>query len=699
MAKEGGRSIGSIGSSAGISRGGFGSGERGGVTTGFSSRGLSAFRGAEGPKMSAIGTPGPSLSAVGVEKPSLPFGSADKPTLSFSGEKFASSKNTLGKTAEKSVASSFGKPKADASVEISENTPKAKTNSIEVSSVIPQPKKDAIVLDLPAFSPKAEPATPKGLVTRDNLDKAVPFKVAGAEYQQKAAEEAAPLQLKEVIQQSTVDKNVTELPDFQPSSPNSQATEAAVKEPVVHVKPLEQPNQSPKVDLKKHNNSIQKSDVLPPDFQPEQPAAQLGDLVTKEKVASAKPLELSSQPPRVDETVATAAVNKAPEPEHSDAHMADRGLQNELTTKHVEDIASKIPDFQEQIPAVQKAEITKLVEDINEPKAVTEQDNVKAEHYPEKEDQDLIIAAKVLELVDDEKKKKELQTEEQKQVQVVAEKYVLAGLAADITEGIRMTEEYLQKDAAVRESDAPVNVDALVAKAAADQTTDAVQLPENKDVEERTVQVGGSVGVFPATSVQPQQKPIDPNFDNDDNLPPDKELVPVDIDKREQTDIIHIDDDPPEDDLPPVDLDETPEKKEEAEDAGEIGFKVDEIAERNRLNEWDDAVRQVFPAFDWDYQAPLNAVASALKAPNSSTNSTLIYQVGKRVDGSNQSSEDWRTPLLTSNTVVNATQARITGMHEILDKPPVVMKSSGRSVTSRDVERVMAGDDTKGSEL
>jgi hypothetical protein len=129
--------------------------------------------------------------------------------------------------------------------------------------------------------------------------------------------------------------------------------------------------------------------------------------------------------------------------------------------------------------------------------------------------------------------------------------------------------------------------------------------------------------------------------------------------------------------------------------ARKMMFALDERAQRNRLRSWYDALTNVYPAWQLEYKAPLSTVAAKLKAPDKETDSALIQQLGKSIDGSNNSMRDWRTPLLTSNELLGPIDARAVGEKVILSIRPVkvVEENQGaHAVTDSDVELVLAGD-------
>lgn len=594
MSKERGGAVGaSMSSSIGASRGGVGLAERS-ASTGFSSRGLSAFNtSSERSAMSSIKTAGPSLNLGRSERPSLSLGKSAKPSLSLRGSTFESTKNTIGKTRGSAFATASENFSPHVSASPAKVESNKRSNGIEVTSVMPQTKavntKESerpreSINRLPVFEPMLK-AEPKGPVTPKNLDASVPVSVA------KPAERAKPV----IEKLAVIPQSKKETPAPQMSSPV-----------LVTQKNLDRavPFAIPKL-----RESAAKT-VSP--GQVDMPRIVVRDALSQPKQEEEAPK--ISIAPRIGEVTVT-----------SKAAPSKFELEKQQKTE--------------------KPEVTVTV----------------------KTDDLARLALWARKKEKDDKKRKEKQQFEQAQVERVAHAYVRAGLAMDFGDGMRKVQRFLTMEPAVLAKN-QLKIETLPGIATPAQPLQAVESTTLLE-QVKSIKAAEAVVVYDRSEAAPdhQLQYAGPTTPPNNNETPNQARVTYDEVEEE------IQEEP-----------ETP-----------VSFKVDEQAQRNREIEWEDAVRQMFPAFDYTAETPLRAVASVLQPPSKETNSGLIYQVGKNVDGSNDSDRDWRTPLLTSTALVTAAQARITGLHEIYDKPPVVMKSWGRNVRKNDVDLVLSGDATK----
>ncbi len=127
----------------------------------------------------------------------------------------------------------------------------------------------------------------------------------------------------------------------------------------------------------------------------------------------------------------------------------------------------------------------------------------------------------------------------------------------------------------------------------------------------------------------------------------------------------------------------------------ESGIKVDDYALNNRIKQWSQAIRNVLPAWNLEAKVKLSEIAATIR-PDKETDSGLIDQLGKNNDGTNNSKHDWRTPLLTSDAEVTASQAQLTGLGEILAdyRLPGVIKEKGAKLNDTALKTILS-DDTK----
>ncbi|MBA3724707.1 MAG: hypothetical protein H0W89_07560 [Candidatus Levybacteria bacterium] len=281
------------------------------------------------------------------------------------------------------------------------------------------------------------------------------------------------------------------------------------------------------------------------------------------------------------------------------------------------------------------------------------------------------------ELDDDEKTKAKKLEAENRMILQTARGYVRAGLISTVADAIRFTEQKLRidptilaKGPALAEKVSIVPLQREVPAPVTKQPTEVIMQPQGVPLTELVSEVSEQSVITAETVIFASPQSITkPKVDV-------QSAAPVNNEKASN--------------VQPETQDETHDKKDQ-----EVKFKIDEPIQKNRMAEWDAAIGQTFPAFQWDAQAPLSEIAQKLKTPGKPTNSTLIYQVGKKVDGSNQSIEDWRTPLLLSDVLVTAAQARRAAEDEISNKPAVVIKSNGIDADKKHVALVLSGDNTR----
>lgn len=647
MSKErgGGATVASMSSSAGAARGGSSIAEKA-VSTGFSSRGLSAFNISERSVMSSVKTAGPSLSLGKSERPTRSVGKSEKPNLSLKATSFESQKSTTGKTRESTFATAtdnFAKP---AEPPLPKSNGEVQKNSIEVAAIIPQA--EAIkakssepapgpVTTLPEFKPNPLAET-KSVVTQKNLDASVPLS--------------------------------TEKPAETKVDTTTHTSDPVVKETVESVKvqppPIEKEN-TPKVEEVSFHQPVIIEEVTPdpvPAVTIEQTTQQLAPVdqqptvvIKEEAVVSEQAKEVIPQP-KIEDIVSQPPISIAEKP------------QVQIIPKGTESVVSHIQMPQ---PKVESHEEVKTEGKKDEETLVT----VRTDNL-------VSLAIESQRKAQDDKKQKEKEEYKQDQIEKAANAYVKAGIARDFGDGMRLIERFLQIEPTVL----------------AKNQIKVEKLPEAfPDIKEKSDPVKSLVATNKGQHIQ-----TDKTSEHVQRLQTSDEVMVYesdDISERKDEDVyiigpINNNDGggggPEGPQGQKVKVDEV-ESKSANEPEPEISFKEDEDAQRAREQDWDEAVSEVIPAFDFESKVPLSTIASKLKPAGPSTNSGLIYQVGKKTDGSNESDKDWRTPLLSSTALVTAAQARITAMHEIYNKPAVVMKESGRGVTREAVELVLSGDD------
>lgn len=650
--------------------GGVGLAERSGVSTGFSSRGLATFNTGERSVMSSMRTAGPSFSMGRSERPSLSLGKADKPSLSFKGTSFESTKNITGKTGAKTFASASENFAQPAKTDVASGS-KTQANGIEVASIMPQTKstqekgsaKSPLAIDrLQPFQPKLQ-AEPKGLVTQKNLDASVPIvneasskttdivsnnaTPAASESSgdnQAVANNAPGIEKFAVVPQPQKDMPLTKMEPFTPPAPKDSPQSLVTKNNIDKSVPYIVPG-APEVAAPIQQTTPRRETSSEPASPKEKSVViKSKGLVTRENLTHSVPLtvvpEQVSSEQKKEETPVKVVIKdvffSAPKQEASRVTVAPKVAQVMVTEHQAE--------AKDEAKPAQKSEKAETTVTVNAEKLA-------------------MLAQLDLNQTDDKKKREEKEHEVQDQIEAAAYAYVRAGLARDFGEGVRKTERFLLHNPVILATN-ELKVKKIVEAGKKEQQKVATPVAESANMK-----ATAEVVVYA----------------NED--PSEDQQVGV-------IDTIHNDTNNENQNNKRVTFDEAKEEKED-EPQPEVSFKVDEQAQKNRELEWEDAVRQMFPAFDFESQAPLSQVASILKPPSRETNSTLIYQVGKSIDGSNNSEGDWRTPLLTNNAPVTATQARITGIWEIYTKPPVVMKRTGRNVAKKDVDLVLSGDDTK----
>lgn len=584
--------------------------------------------------MSSVRAAEPRLATRRVERPSLSLSKANRPSVSMRGTSFESSKNITGKTRGITFATTenFAKP----SIAVSDKAKmKIRSNGIEVSSIMPQTNNSPTLRgDRTVFSlDSLQPFNPS--LKAESKDFIILKNLSTSvpvSIEKAAKSKTSAIEKFDVIPQVRSEVPLTDLKPFTPSVPESSPEKLVTQQ---------QLDQSVPLVVSGAAEAVVKPNVQQ---KQEQKAATVSKrVVIKENLVNAEPVKVVPEVRKQEEATVPVTVQETPQikviPKVSPVVIGERSSQKEDTSES------------EQKAEKQTSTVT------------VHTDGLAA------------LALLAIESEKDEEKKNK-----QDQIEKAAQAYVRAGVARDFGEGVRMTERFLRIDPIVlvknqlqveqiqqSDEDAPQ-------KPAAPEPVPSAQpigIVASESKAEVTQGTRASAELIVSAGAESSKKPeiqlIDPgNLNNN----------------TENQNRVH------------VTLDET-KKESQREPDPEVSFKVDEIAQRNREQELNEAVRQVFPAFDIDARVPLSEVANILKPPSAPTNSGLIYQIGKKTDGSNDSDGDWRTPLLTSDAMVTAAQARIAGMWEIYTKPPVVMKNHGRNVTRKDVDLVLSGDDTK----
>ncbi len=676
MAKTGGISGGSRGGGTATLSGGrgFGGGiERGsgsGMTSSFSSRGLASF--------------GKSSES----RPSL--GSVSKPSLSLEGSKFQSSRSVGNKTGG-FMESSARTPRMDSLTEsspavslVKENTPKskapeatssngAKKGNIEVAAVIPQSSANTRLDKLPEFKPHAE-ATPKSLVSKENVSQSAPFN-------------------NEINNNHVKDAQV-KLPESKAPQPDAnveQKSDIAVEKVVSPVVSLEKVNQpevqtqpkevtQSKVDLEEKVNvpvekivpteviSTPTEAIVEPTAKPEM---KVFETVIQEPPVIIRPSIEPTVAPKPEVVVETQAVIEQPaKTVEAPAAPVQKVIAQVVQTRSV---AEELKPVIVSKPAVPEDRIIE-----QNPVAHIETVSVNTRELANLSYLDILPE-------DDKKTKEKKEKVEAEQRERVAQAYLRAGIVPNIKEAQLKVDRFLQ--------------------------TSPDQLATGRIVEQITT---GKVEMQPIkTEPELMTKPevkVQPGIVTEAQVAPRMQIV-----TQTNTEMIAVSQTNVEaiastQTSAKIDAQVDVKPKVEAKSAAAMKakliakedkknkkpeIKVDQRALKNRLHEWGNAIRQIFPVWDIEFKAPLREVAAKMVGPDKDTNSGLIYQLGKKVDGSNSptsAGEDWRTPLITSEAEVTAAQAYLTGVIEIYNKMPVVAKEDGLTATKREVDRVLAGD-------
>jgi hypothetical protein len=285
---------------------------------------------------------------------------------------------------------------------------------------------------------------------------------------------------------------------------------------------------------------------------------------------------------------------------------------------------------------------------------------------------------------DDDEERKEKRIHAATQMEKVAQAYVRAGLAQNLAEGMRMTERFLQKDPAILATNpklaekvhpsrvvAPIKVGALAEPSVRPETQTAVQLQTTTE-----------------TVTQQKQKVI-PTVKSEVKTATEVSTVAQAKAKVEtraaQSGATQVQVENGA--IPVIDIITFPNSKQdevEHDNKKKHPYKLDTEAQKNRIRQFETAVTQIFPAFDWESTAPLYAIAEVLERPNGSTTSDLIKKVGKNVDGS----EIWRDAL-QGDTEVTKHQAIQIGLSEIVEHQPVALWKEGIDVKEEAVQEVL----------